>query len=74
LPQCDGVQSSKPPNEQMTPEARRRTMFDPDKAKVFEADVVFFVLDGCVLDEGAWVQLVIAHSQKVFEHPRKPLV
>jgi hypothetical protein len=74
LSQGDAVQSSKPPDEQMTPEARRRAMFDPDKAKVFEADVFFFVLDGCVLDEGAWVQLVIAHSQKVFEHPKKLLV
>ena len=34
----------------------------------------FFVLDGRVPDEGAWVQLVIAPSQKVFEHPEKLLV
>jgi nucleoside 2-deoxyribosyltransferase len=74
LPQGDGVQSSKPPNEQMTLEARRRAMFDPDKAKIFEADVFLFVLDGRVPDEGTCVQLGIAHSQRVFEHPEKLLV
>ncbi len=49
-------------------------MFDFDKAKIFEADVFLFVLDGRVPDDGAWVELSIAHSQKVFEHPEKLLV
>jgi hypothetical protein len=74
LPQRDGVDGSKPPYDQMTPEARRRTMFDLDRAKIFEADVFLFVLGGRVPDEGACVELGIAHYQKEFEHPRKLLV
>jgi hypothetical protein len=68
LPPGDGVQGSRPPNEQMTTEARRRTILNPDKAKNFEADVFLFVLDERVPDEGACAQLVIAHSRKVFSN------
>jgi nucleoside 2-deoxyribosyltransferase len=74
LPQRDGVDGSKPPYDQMTPEARRQAMFDLDGAKIHEADVFLFVLDGRVPDEGACVELGIAHSQKELEHPQKLLL
>jgi hypothetical protein len=74
LAQGDAAQSSKPPNEQMTPGARRRAMFDLDKAKSFEADVFWFELDGRVPDKGACVELGTAHSRGASEHPEKLLI
>ena len=74
LPQRDGVERSKPPYDQMTREARRRAMFERDRSKIFEADVFLFVLDGRVPDEGACVELGIAHCQKVLVDRQKLLV
>jgi hypothetical protein len=56
----------------MTPEARRRRDVRSRHGEVFEAEV-YFALDGRVLGEGAWLQLVIA-PQRVFGHPEKLLV
>ncbi len=64
LPQRDGVEGSKPPYDRMNREERRRVMFEMDKQKVFESDVFLFVLDGRVPDEGACVELGLAHAHK----------
>jgi nucleoside 2-deoxyribosyltransferase len=64
LPQRDGVESSKPPYNEMTNDERRQAIFGVDRDKVLEADVLLFVLDGRVPDEGACVELGIAYGQK----------
>ena len=64
LPQRDGVESSKPPWDNMTGDQQRRAIFTMDRDKVLEADILLFVLDGRVPDEGACVELGIAHAQK----------
>ncbi len=74
LPQRDGVERDKPPYAAMSPEERRRAMFELDKAKIMEANVFFFVLDGRVPDEGACVELGIAHTQRRLGNVGKLLV
>lgn len=74
LPQRDGVERERPPYDAMTPEDRRRATFDLDKARILEADVFLFVLDGRVPDEGACVELGIAYCQKELQGKDKLLV
>ena len=74
LPQRDGVEREKPPYDLMTPEERRRAMFDLDRSMILESDVFLFVLDGRVPDEGACVELGIAYCQKVMQQSEKPLI
>ena len=64
LPQRDGVESSKPPYNEMTNDEQRQAIFVVDREKILEADVFLFVLDGRVTDEGACVELGIAYGQK----------
>ena len=64
LPQRDGVESSKPPYDEMTDDELRQAIFALDRDKVLEADVLLIVLDGRVPDEGACVELGIAYGQK----------
>ncbi len=64
LPQRDGVESSKPPYDEMTNDERRQAIFALDRDEVLEADIFLFVLDGRVPDEGACVELGIAYAQK----------
>ena len=73
-PQRDGVKRSEPPYNQLTREARSRAIFERDRSKIFEADVFLFVLDGRVPDEGACVELGIAHCQRVLVDRPKLLV
>lgn len=74
LPQRDGVERDKPPYDEMTPEERRREIFLLDEAKILEADIILFVLDGRVPDEGACVELGIAYSHKEIGGDKKLLV
>lgn len=74
LSQRDGGEREKPPYEAMTPEERRRATFDLDLAKIQEADIFLFVLDGRVPDEGACVELGIAYSQEELQGKDKLLV
>lgn len=64
LPQSDGVKRDGPPYDGMTPDERRRAMFVLDRDMILDSDVFLFVLDGRVPDEGACVELGIAHGQK----------
>jgi nucleoside 2-deoxyribosyltransferase len=64
LPQRDGVESSKPPYNEMTNDEQYQAIFRLDRDKVLDADVFLFVLDGRVPDEGACVELGIAYGQK----------
>jgi nucleoside 2-deoxyribosyltransferase len=64
LPQRDGVESLKPPYNEMTLDEQYQAIFATDRDKVLEADVLLFVLDGRVPDEGGCVELGIAYGQK----------
>jgi hypothetical protein len=74
LPQRDGAERDKPPYDQMTREERRRAMFELDKRKIFECDIFLFVLDGRVPDEGACVELGLAHAYKELQGSKKLLI
>ncbi len=74
LPQRDGAERDKPPYDRMSGEERRLAMFELDKRKVFECDVFLFVLDGRVPDEGACVELGLAHARKALADGEKLLV
>jgi nucleoside 2-deoxyribosyltransferase len=45
-----------------------------DKRKIFESDIFLFVLDGRVPDEGACVELGLAHAHKELRAPQRLLV
>ena len=64
LPQRDGVESKKPPYNEMSNDELQQTIFETDRDKVLQADIFLFVLDGRVPDEGACVELGIAYGQK----------
>jgi hypothetical protein len=64
LPQRDGVELGKPPYDEMSGDELCRAIFAVDRDKVLEADILLFVLDGRVPDEGACVELGIAYGQK----------
>ena len=72
LPQRDGVERGRPPYDAMTPEERRQAMFELDRQQVLEADVFLIVLDGRVPDEGACVELGMAHCQKHLQDREAP--
>jgi nucleoside 2-deoxyribosyltransferase len=74
LPQRDGVERDRPPYDLMTADERRRAMFELDKRKIFESDIFLFVLDGRVPDEGACVELGLAHAHKELRAPQRLLV
>lgn len=56
------------------PRSRARAIFDLDRDLVLEADIVVFVLDGRVPDEGVAVELGIAYAQKYLSDTPKLLI
>ena len=74
LPQRDGVERDRPPYDRMGADERRGAMFELDKRKIFECDVFLFVLDGRVPDEGACVELGLAHAHKELRSTKRLLV
>ena len=61
LPQRDGVDRSAPPYDAMSETAIAEAIFTQDRNAVLACDLFLFVLDGRVPDEGAAVELGIAH-------------
>jgi nucleoside 2-deoxyribosyltransferase len=74
LPQRDGVESNREPWASMTPEDRRRVLFETDRDQVFACDVLLFVLDGRVPDEGAAIELGMAYAHRQLTKPGRRLV
>jgi nucleoside 2-deoxyribosyltransferase len=74
LPQRDGVERDNPRYAALTPEERREAIFRIDKDHVFAADILLFILDGRVPDEGAAVELGIAYAHKALAMPEKRLI
>ena len=60
-----GVESSKPPYARMSPDERRKTMFEMDLTEISACDVFLFVLDGRIPDEGACVELDLAYMHRL---------
>jgi len=65
LPQRDGVEADKPPYVSMTREERRRATFELDRERIIACDVFLIVLDGRIPDEGACVELGLAHGHRL---------
>ena len=64
LPQRDGIESTRPPYNKMSPVERRNAMFELDRDEIYASDLFLFVLDGRVPDEGACVELGMAYTNK----------
>ena len=74
LPQRDGVEKNRPPYNAMTPEERRRAIFQVGKSEIFACHVFLFILDGRVPDEGACVELGMAYCQRELQQCKKLLI
>jgi len=74
LPQRDGPERGRPPYNILSPEVRRRTIFEMDRDHVLDADVLLMVLDGRVPDEGACFELGVAYTQQHLTGQRKLLI
>lgn len=60
LPQSEGLSAED--LEGKTEEEQAQLIFDKDVSEIYEADIIFMVLDGRVPDEGACVELGIAYA------------
>ena len=74
LPQRDGVDATKEPWASMPPEEMRRTIFEGDRDAVQACDVLLFVLDGRVPDEGACIELGLAYAHRQATARRRALI
>jgi nucleoside 2-deoxyribosyltransferase len=74
LPQRDGAERGAPPYDKMTGEEWSRAVFQLDVEQILAADVLLFMLDGRVPDEGACVELGIAWGQKTLQPAKKLLI
>ena len=64
LPQRDGIESRREPYSRMASAELQRAIHAFDRERVLESDIFLMVLDGRVPDEGACVELGLAHAQK----------
>ncbi|WP_329431203.1 nucleoside 2-deoxyribosyltransferase (plasmid) [Streptosporangium sp. NBC_01495] len=62
LPQRDGGEAAPLIRQGLDEDAVRRRLYDADRAAIDECDLLVFLLDGRVPDEGACVELGIAHA------------
>ncbi len=67
LPQRDGFELNDP-KVKFNPDERAAAIFKLDRDKVFESDILLFVLDGRVPDEGAAFELGLAYAQKQLQN------
>jgi nucleoside 2-deoxyribosyltransferase len=73
FPQRDGAEHNRP-EDVITDEQRSVAIFRLDSTRVLEADILLFVLDGRVPDEGACIELGIAWGDKTLRNPNKRLI
>lgn len=69
LPQDSGIEEGET-LESLGPEAWSQKIFNLDRDAVLESDVVLFILDGRVPDEGMCVELGLAYADRM--HRGKP--
>lgn len=74
LPQRDGVELKNERISNLTEEELVKTIFNIDRAEIIKADVFLIIFDGRVPDEGACVELGIAHENKVHHNQTKLLI
>lgn len=74
LPQRDGAERGAPPYDAMTGEEWSQAVFRLDVQQLLAADVLVFMLDGRVPDEGACVELGIAWGQQALQQTKKLLI
>lgn len=74
LPQRDGAEHNKSPFDVMGPDEYRKALFDLDKSQIMESNIFLFVLDGRVPDDGACVELGMAHLHKQLSDKNKHLI
>ncbi len=58
----------------MGPDAWARAVFEQDRDGVFASDVVLFILDGRVPDEGMCVELGLAYASRAYAGKPRHLV
>jgi nucleoside 2-deoxyribosyltransferase len=71
LPQREGLELKATP---MPPDKWEKAVFGLDRDWVFKADILLFLLDGRVPDEGAALELGLAYAQKHLLNQKKLLV
>jgi nucleoside 2-deoxyribosyltransferase len=71
LPQREGLELKARP---MPPQQWEKAIFELDRDWVFKADILLFLLDGRVPDEGAALELGLAYAQKHLLGQKKRLV
>jgi nucleoside 2-deoxyribosyltransferase len=71
LPQREGLELKATP---MPPKEWEKAIFELDRDWVFKSDIVLFLLDGRVPDEGAALELGLAYAQKHLQGQKKLLV
>jgi len=64
LPQRDGGELRRPAEGTLLQSERRRSIFATDYQQVIDCDVLLFVLDGRVPDEGAAMELGLAYAHR----------
>lgn len=74
LPQRDGAERGVAPYDAMTGEEWSQAVFRLDVEQLLAADVLVFILDGRVPDEGTCVELGIAWGQKALQQTKKLLI
>jgi nucleoside 2-deoxyribosyltransferase len=74
LPQRDGVELSEDFLRDKAEKEICNEIFEFDRSKILEADIVLFIMDGRVPDEGLGVELGIAHENKFLRDQEKLLI
>jgi len=74
LPQRDGIELEREPWVSMPPAERQAAIFQRDSDAVLASDVLLFVLDGRVPDEGACVELGIAWADRRATGRKRPII
>ncbi|MBU0648415.1 nucleoside 2-deoxyribosyltransferase [Patescibacteria group bacterium] len=75
LPQRDGIDGmdrAKPPISEWPENHKQQKIFESDRNNILDCDIFLFILDGRVPDEGACVELGLAHELKIISnHPQE---
>jgi len=74
LPQRDGVELSAEFLRNKTEKEICKEIFELDRSKILESDIVLFILEGRVPDEGLRVALGIANENKFLGDQEKFLI
>lgn len=74
LPQRDGFEKQGAVHDGMPVDEVARQIFAKDSSEVFRSDVLLFVLDGRVPDEGAAVELGLAYADREWRGVQRHII